>query len=375
MTAQVVPIARAALDVDALLAPISAENPAGEWLRFEPIYDDIQKLRQEDDPVLPLGVWQRELKKADWRGVERICVDVLTTRSKDLQIAAWLSEAWLHLYGFTGFAAGVRVMAGLCRNFWEGLYPPLDPESPDYRVAPVGWLTRLNVALQSIPLTVPSGEQTTAYAWKEWLSAQHLAKLAVKDQAAMAKAQQRGEVTQAKFLVAVSLTPGPWYASLGEELASALAALDELDAVLDEKSGAAVAPSLSPLREVLQNIQMLVTRVIRERVEKGELAPAPLPVVESEMSEEITEQAAGETPPAAPAAAIGAIASRADAYRALSTAAEYLMRTEPHSPVPYLVKRAIHWGNLSLVELLEELLQKNADVNTVYALLGMKRPG
>jgi hypothetical protein len=29
---------------------------------------------------------------------------------------------------------------------------------------------------------------------------------------------------------------------------------------------------------------------------------------------------------------------------------------------------------MSLVELLDELLQKNADINTVYALLGMKRP-
>ncbi|HYC92834.1 MAG TPA: type VI secretion system protein TssA [Thermoanaerobaculia bacterium] len=377
MTAQVVPIARAALDVEALLAPISAENPAGEWLRFDAVFDDIQKLRQEDDPGLPVGVWQRELKKADWRGVEQVCIDVLTTRSKDLQVAAWLTEAWLHLYGFTGFAAGVRVMAGLCRNFWEGLYPPFDPESPDYRLAPVGWLTRLAIKLQSVPLTVPAPEETTAYAWKEWLSAQHLAKLAVKDQAALAKAQQRGEVTQAKFLVAVSLTPGPWYASMNEELTSALAALGELDAVLDEKSGAALAPSLSPLREVLQAVQMLVARVIRERIEKGELAPAPLPSVdrttEPAMSEESTE-AAAETP-SANAAAIGPISSRAEAYRALSTAAEYLMRTEPHSPVPYLVRRAIAWGNMSLVELLEELLQKNADINTVYALLGMKRPG
>lgn len=375
MTAQVVPIARAALDIDALLAPISADKPAGDWLRFDPVYDEIQKLRHEDDALLPMGVWQRELKKADWRGVERVCIETLATRSKDLQIAGWLTEAWLHLHGVTGFAAGVRLITGLCRTFWADLYPPLDPESPDYRLAPVAWLTRLNTALQSVPLTVGASEEPASYAWKDWLSAQHLAKIAVKDPAAAAKAQQRGEVTQAKFLLAISLTPGAWYASLGEELASALAALDALDAVLDENSGAAVAPSLAPLREVLQSVQMLVARVVRERVEKGELAPTPVPSVESPMTEESTE--AGAEAPSAPASAItvGPIASRAEAYRALATAAEYLMRTEPHSPVPYLVKRAINWGNMSLVELLEELLQKNADINTVYALLGMKRPG
>jgi type VI secretion system protein ImpA len=41
--------------------------------------------------------------------------------------------------------------------------------------------------------------------------------------------------------------------------------------------------------------------------------------------------------------------------------------------VPYLVRRAISWGNLSLAELLDELLQKNGDVATLYALLGMKK--
>ena len=69
----------------------------------------------------------------------------------------------------------------------------------------------------------------------------------------------------------------------------------------------------------------------------------------------------------------GIIASRAEAYLKLREAAEFLMRTEPHSPVPYLVRRAISWGNLSLGELLEELLHKNADLATVYTLLGIKK--
>jgi len=376
VTAQVVPIGRAALDVDALLAPISAEKPAGEWLRFDPVYDEIQKRRQEDDASLPLGVWQRELKRADWRGVEQLCVDVLTTRSKDLQVAGWLTEAWLHLHGFTGLAAGVRLVAGLCRDFWADVYPALDPDSTDYRVAPVAWLTRLTTPLFSIPLTFPAGEEPMPYGWKDWSNALRLAKIAVKDPQAATKATSSGAITQQKFLVAMSLTPGQWYVTLNEELTSGLAALDELDAVMVEKAGVDQAPSLTPLRELLQSIQLLVTRVVRERIDKGELAApaAPAPAeVEQPMSE--TEDAASA--PAATSApyAGGRITSRADAYRALGEASEYLLRTEPHSPVPYLVRRAVSWGNMSLAELLDELLQKNADVNTIYALLGMKRPG
>ena len=41
--------------------------------------------------------------------------------------------------------------------------------------------------------------------------------------------------------------------------------------------------------------------------------------------------------------------------------------------MPYLVRRAVTWGNLSLAELLAELLQKNADLPTLYTLLGIKK--
>jgi type VI secretion system protein ImpA len=371
--ARILPFASAPVDVDALLIPISAENPSGEWLRFDPVYDEIQRLRQEDDPNLPLGVWQRELKRADWRGVERVCTEVLTSRSKDLQVAAWLTEAWVHLHGFSGLASGVQVVAGLCRDFWETLYPAIEDGSCEYRVAPLTWLTRLTTPMLDTPLTHPATEEPSVFGWKEWVNALRLAKLSVKDQQALPKATAAGVVTQQKFLVAVSLTSGAWYESLNAELTAALTALDALDSVAVEKCGAQEAPSLTPLREMLQSIESFAARVIRERVEKGELtASEPPPEVEEPMIEEHDPAA---SPPPGPRLAAGPIASRAEAYRALNEASEYLLRTEPHSPVPYLVRRAIAWGNMSLVELLEELLAKNADVNTVYALLGMKRPG
>ena len=376
MTAQVAPIARAALDVESMLAPISAAQPAGEWLRFDPTYDEIQKLRHEDDASLPQGIWQRELKRADWNAVETLCVAALTIRTKDLQIAAWLTEAWLHLHGFNGLAAGARLMSSLCDAFWEDLYPALEPDSCEYRVAPVAWLNRLNLALQSLPLTRGTSDEPMAYGWRHWEESLRLAKISVKDPQAAVKAEKSGAVTQAKFLVAMSLTPATWYASLDAELTAAIHAVRVLDVTVTERCGERQAPSLAPLRDLLLAIQALVTRVLRERIDKGELSAAvaaPEPPVEEPMSEQTTPTHA--VPAAAAGVVAGAIASRADAYRAMTEAAEFLMRTEPHSPVPYLVRRAISWGNMSLVELLDELLQKNADVNTIYALLGMKRPG
>lgn len=69
----------------------------------------------------------------------------------------------------------------------------------------------------------------------------------------------------------------------------------------------------------------------------------------------------------------GPIRNRAEAYRRLNEAAEYLLRTEPHSPTPYLIKRAVSWGRLPLGELLQELVNDNSDLQAIYTLLGMNK--
>jgi type VI secretion system protein ImpA len=64
-------------------------------------------------------------------------------------------------------------------------------------------------------------------------------------------------------------------------------------------------------------------------------------------------------------------AARADAYRKLAEAADTLMRVEPHSPTPYLVKRAIAWGGMSLAELMRHFIDSGYDLKSLYSMLGM----
>ncbi|QNA89248.1 hypothetical protein G4G28_13625 [Massilia sp. Dwa41.01b] len=90
---------------DALLLPISDASPGGDDLLHGPEFDAIAEARREDDPTLPRGVWTAELKRADWPLAARLCREALATRSKDLQVAAWLGEAWIALEGLAG---GVR---------------------------------------------------------------------------------------------------------------------------------------------------------------------------------------------------------------------------------------------------------------------------
>lgn len=63
--------------------------------------------------------------------------------------------------------------------------------------------------------------------------------------------------------------------------------------------------------------------------------------------------------------------SRDQAYQMLAVAADYLMRTEPHSPTPYLVMRAVSWGRMSLSQLLAHFVKESADINSVMQLLAI----
>jgi predicted component of type VI protein secretion system len=63
------------------------------------------------------------------------------------------------------------------------------------------------------------------------------------------------------------------------------------------------------------------------------------------------------------------INTREQAYETLARIANFLARIEPHSPVPYLLHRAIAWGGMSLKELLPELLHDQAALKDVGHLL------
>jgi type VI secretion system protein VasJ len=94
-------------------------------------------------------------------------------------------------------------------------------------------------------------------------------------------------------------------------------------------------------------------------------APAEMQQPGAAMAETSTATSAGG--PAGP------ITTRKVAFERLKEVADYLKRTEPHSPVAYLVQRAIKWGDMSLENVITELV-KNTDVRKqIMETLGVKQ--
>jgi len=343
-------------DLERLLEPVSPERPAGEPLRYEGTYDRIREARREDDPRLSQGIYQSELKRADWAAVERVALEALETRTKDLQIAAWLLEAWLQLYGFAGAAAGLRLMAGLCENFWEQMYPEVEGGDTENRVAPVVWVNeKLAIKLKQLPVSSPQTGDVPAYSYADWESACHLENLARKDPKAAQAAEARGVATTSKFNSSVMLTDRRFYVELSEEAGRALDACEAFERLLEERCGQA-APGLRQFREALAETRRVAAEILGSR-------PGADYEAEAGEMEYAFGDGDGHWSPGAP------IRSRAEAYQRLAEAADYLLRTEPHSPTPYLVRRAVEWGSMSLTEVLQQIVRNDSEMQEINRLL------
>ena len=340
------------VETDRLLSPIAVDEPTGSALRYEGTYDRINALRREDDPALEQGVWQTPLKTADWPQVAQECWLAIETQSKDIQIAAWLTEAWIHLHGLAGLREGLHLIAELCDTYWDGLHPDVQEGDLDYRLAPLNWIDdKLPLQLKLVPVTNPSSQDLPPYSLADW-------ELACRLQGRKT-ANRKEAITLERIQQSGALTPAVWLSAAVSDARGALAALQEVREVLESRCGRQ-APALTRLRETLESMLNLLSTALMGREGSVE-TPATL-VVSPASEPEIAAAPEIDHPR-------GAIRSRAEAYQLLALAAEFLARTEPHSPVPHLIRRAISWGGLSLEDLLPELVRDPNQVSQIYQLL------
>src|SRR5450631_1512386 len=113
-----------------ILTPIAGQNPSGVDLRYDTknqVYLKITEARRQDDE-LAQGDWQRERKVANFPLAVKLAQDAIATASKDLQLAAWLTEGLLHTEQFSGLYSGLELCRNLLDSFWDSIYPKIEDD-------------------------------------------------------------------------------------------------------------------------------------------------------------------------------------------------------------------------------------------------------
>jgi len=336
-----------------------------------------------------MGQWERPLKTADWESIEQRSTSFLTKRSKDLQMAAWLLEAWMRRRGLVGLLAGLQLMQSLLETHWDCVHPQIDEDgSCDGRVAPFEWLNeqlpiwlRIHINLAEIPESRPS--HFTLDDWNR-LTQQEIARAARSDSEVASKTsskQDDGEeqVTRTRddVLQAVRALGGRAQRRDLGYIRACAKVITDIDALFTAKL-AAQGPSLARITEEIHKFDRALDYLCTSL---GELASPNSDVNSSSGAQSgnqtmdmtgaaIPPETAEMQNPSSPAFNNG-WTSREQAYRSLEAIADYLSRTEPHSPTPYLIRRAVNWGRMPLPELMAEIIREEGDLNKLVSMLGI----
>ena len=335
-----------------LLNPIPGENPSGVYVRHDTkllLYDKIKEARRQDDE-LAQGDWQHERKLADFPLEAKLAQEALATKTKDLQLAAWLTEALLHTEGFAGLQQGLTLCTGLVRNFWDTLYPPIEDGDLELRVGPLEFLgTGLDIALRSRPLT-KAGYDWFKYKESRAVGYEDQVKSDKERKARQQKIDEEKKLAPEVFDKAFVETPKVFYSQAEKDLDACLKALKSLDEVCDEKFGSS-GPSLGKMKTALEEVRHTVHALLEK---KRETEPDPVeaaPAGEGAAGATGADQAATGVPAAAPGITISVLTSseppeRREAIATVARIAALLRQQDPHSPAPYLMMRGLRWGEL-----------------------------
>ena len=363
-----------------IFEPLSASQPCGVFLQHTNTYDNITSARLEDDN-LPQGIWQRTRKKADWVQVQKQCLEILTQHSKDLQVAAWLTEALFMQYRVPGLCAGLHIILGLCQQFWPQLYPQLDADDTDYRLAPLRWINEKMIdRLNLIVVTNVGNTQPKFLTYSDWIMANQAA---VIQRSPSTPLVESTTLSIKAFRAFQQGTPAPFYRTL----ALSLTQMAEILVAINIFIGTQLSHERGVLNGFYQHGQKIRDFCYQTLTERGD-------VIDDTVTKDVNENNSGMTMELqvldttkmkknkAPMSSTEILVleplsleqqrhTREHAYALLAEAADILEKVEPHSPSSYLVRRAMAWGKMSLVELMQEMVRDPENLGQIMQLLGV----
>ena len=324
-------VAALAQQVD-LWLQAAGESPSGENLEYEIEFLEFSQAA-EGKPETQFSAAEPPV----WLDVQSQA-ETLFEKTRDLRIAVPWSRAVVNLLGVVALPEALRLLHGLLDGFWESLHPELDPDDGDpfSRVALMGTLAALDGLLGDVRHAPLLGDR-------------RLATLRPRDvEVAVGHLPARPDDTP--------LTLGQVQGLLGEhaELAvsvtvavdAALAHLQALQRVMNDRFGIERSVDVKPLRVMLQDL-------------RGVLPEVPAEEDAEAQAQDGADDGAGEASAAEGAGARGRsgpmrVASREEAVRAIQLVCEYLERYEPTNPAQFLLRRAQRLIDMNFLRLVRE---------------------
>jgi type VI secretion system protein ImpA len=366
------------LDPTSFGTPLEGDSPSGENLQASEegraVRSALRDLREEarrmerkaDDGDTSDGGWPAA--RGIWADARDQALDILRTRSRDLDVAAICVEALARTDGFAGLAAGFAMTRAMVESSWDTLFPAPDPEDGpadeeaivNERTLPLQRLVGIDAegllapAILRIPFTQGRGDEQ--YALCHWKSSRELVNEESEEKIKLAI--ERGGVSPAQFAEAVSSTPISHLKEVFRDLSSAAEAWEALsEEIASVSHGNAVVPA-GPLRDLFEECGNAIQI----------FAPAAIPSEESEEHGDSGDAGGDARDTGGGSATPG---GREDAFRKLEAIAVFFERNDPHSLTAAQIRNVVRLGRLPRAEYYRELLRDDAALALLFRASGM----
>ncbi len=333
------------INLQTITKKIKGDNPCGRNLRdddaFDSLYHQLKDARNQARTI------ERQLNEeaseqdalTEWQTVLELATRLLQEETKDLEIAAYLTESLLRLDGLHGLTQGFQVIHDLSAKYWEQLYP-YDENDVEEKIAPLVSLNGENVdgtLIQPITnIAITDGSKSTVFRLWQY------------QYALSGKAQVDDEnYVDVKEIVQAGIESGvKFYQQLNTDLSACLTTFKQLTDLLNEKCGHNAPPS-STIQSALINLKdhLGFLKATMNDISPEQIIEATIPeeIPQTEITPNIVVQSTS-------------IQTRDEALKMMASAAAFFTSQEPQSPIPFILKRAIRWASLSLPDLLAELI-------------------
>lgn len=345
------------VDCETLLLPLSGDSPVGAESHFAmtlaPVLRELR--REESADQFSDATRPAQLKRADWDEVIRLCEEALAEHAKDLRTACHLTEARTRTHGLRGLAEGLELVARLVDECWDRIAPAEGEDPAESRGVPLANLLDdpdrglcFPNQIRTLPLI---GENEHARSYIEWtrLRSAHPSPATTGETNDLGRLRQRIAPEQFKFC--------------HEAAAAALYWLADLRKSLDERLGDS-APGLLKLETAIRDVHGLLD---------DELKLLGFATSASDEQTEESSSVISQDKSPAPGVTLGG-APREQLYTLLDETAEKLRAMEPHSPIPYLIKRAVRLGRLPFPSLMRQVIREPGTLTELNREFGIAPP-
>ncbi|MCY9845567.1 ImpA family type VI secretion system protein [Vibrio caribbeanicus] len=382
------------VNITQLMTPITDESPSGTYLKLDKAtyralrnsYNAAQSSFRQLIETPDASSDQELLAINDnaWAMLQDLTQDALSNKTKDLEILGWfISSQFFTPTPYKNLADAITVLKGFIEDFWQDLHPTL----PDNKINSQEASSKLQEVIQFRlrPLVQLVGESNNSTAF--FMPLQITSLIGEINLGDYLRAERHGNMEELKQRATQEFNQATQDNLL--HLAKVFAGLNDVERLLASKSKDCgiqpinfrfikdnVSKSINAIRTLtgklfgtwpldddfqIKEIKDNPTAVLNDMSSPSPELPDPSTSIGREVTS-IPTQINTQTQ----------LQNRDQAFQHLRHIADFFRDTEPHSPVSFLLERAIRWGYMSLPELIQEMTAGNSTViQQINQLTGM----